>query len=144
MLSEPELRRPDGAEKLPKRIESLCRGKGPIRFMEICGTHTMAIAKAGLRAVLPGNLRLVSGPGCPVCVTPSGAIDEILRLSGEKGLMIASYGDSLAGSGLPAGGYPRPAEGFGRPGANGLFAHGTAAPCRGKPRPAGGLSGRGL
>ena len=63
--------------------------------MEICGTHTMAIAKAGLRAVLPGNLRLVSGPGCPVCVTPSGAIDEILRLSGEKGLMIASYGDLL-------------------------------------------------
>lgn len=95
MLSEREFRRPYGAEKLLKRIESLCRGKGPIRFMEICGTHTMAIAKAGLRAVLPGNLRLVSGPGCPVCVTPSGAIDEILRLSGEKGLMIASYGDLL-------------------------------------------------
>ena len=51
-----------------------------MRFMEVCGTHTMAIAKAGIRNLLPDWVRLISGPGCPVCVTPVDFIDEAVYL----------------------------------------------------------------
>ena len=54
---------------------------GEIRLMEVCGTHTMSIAKSGLRSMLPKNIKLLSGPGCPVCVTPPEVIDAVLELA---------------------------------------------------------------
>ncbi len=68
---------------------------GPVRLMEVCGTHTMAIAEAGIRSLLPENVRLLSGPGCPVCVTPAEVIDAVLTLAMEKNLILASYGDMI-------------------------------------------------
>lgn len=68
---------------------------GDIRLMEVCGTHTMAIARAGIKRMLPENVKLLSGPGCPVCVTPPEVIDAILELSGREDVTIASYGDML-------------------------------------------------
>ena len=67
----------------------------PVQIMEVCGTHTMAIAEAGIKFVLPQQVRLLSGPGCPVCVTPAEVIDSILELAMEPGVIIASYGDML-------------------------------------------------
>lgn len=67
----------------------------PMRLMEVCGTHTMAIARAGLKQLLPPEIKLVSGPGCPVCVTAAGAIDELLRISLLPNVTVASYGDLL-------------------------------------------------
>ena len=66
-----------------------------IRLMEVCGTHTMAIAKAGIRSLLPPDVELVSGPGCPVCVTDQSAIDAILALSDETNVILATYGDMV-------------------------------------------------
>ena len=63
--------------------------------MEVCGTHTMSIAKSGIRSILPENVQLLSGPGCPVCVTPANMIDMVLDLSQLPGVLIASYGDLL-------------------------------------------------
>ena len=68
---------------------------GPVRLMEVCGTHTMAIAKAGIKSVLPENVTLLSGPGCPVCVTPAEEIDAVLALAMEPGVILTSYGDML-------------------------------------------------
>ena len=68
---------------------------GPVRLMEVCGTHTMAIAKAGIKSVLPENVKLLSGPGCPVCVTPAEEIDAVLALAMEPDVILASYGDML-------------------------------------------------
>lgn len=68
---------------------------GSVRLMEVCGTHTMAIAQAGIRAVLPEGVELLSGPGCPVCVTPAEVIDAVLALSMDPGVIVASYGDML-------------------------------------------------
>jgi hydrogenase expression/formation protein HypD len=65
-----------------------------LTFMHICGTHEAAIARAGLRAVLPERLKIVMGPGCPVCITPQGEIDAALELV-EKGCIVATYGDLL-------------------------------------------------
>ena len=62
--------------------------------MEVCGTHSHAIARYGLRELLPDNLRLVSGPGCPVCVTPPEVIDAALELAGS-GVWLATFGDMM-------------------------------------------------
>ena len=66
-----------------------------ISLMEICGTHTVSISRAGLRSVLPGGLQLKSGPGCPVCVTDDREIDEMIELSRVEGAILATYGDML-------------------------------------------------
>src|SRR5699024_1200008 len=93
--SEREFRRPRNAAALVEAIRGLTAPDRPLRLMEICGTHTMAIARAGLRELLAPGVQLLSGPGCPVCVTPAGAIDGVLALSERPGLVIASYGDLL-------------------------------------------------
>ena len=63
--------------------------------MEVCGTHTMSIAKNGIRSTLPEGVELVSGPGCPVCVTPAGVIDGILELAMRNDVILATYGDMV-------------------------------------------------
>lgn len=63
--------------------------------MEVCGTHTMAIAKYGLREILPPEIELLSGPGCPVCVTSHGDIDLALELATRPGITLFTFGDML-------------------------------------------------
>ncbi|MCX5679453.1 MAG: hydrogenase formation protein HypD [Candidatus Omnitrophica bacterium] len=65
------------------------------RFMEVCGTHTMSIFRFALRQILPGDIELVSGPGCPVCVTPNGYLDKAIAIAGMKNVIIATFGDML-------------------------------------------------
>lgn len=67
----------------------------PVTFMEVCGTHTMAIYQYGLRHLLPPRVRLISGPGCPVCVTPNGYIDRAVACSRLPGVIIATFGDMV-------------------------------------------------
>lgn len=62
-------------------------------FMEVCGTHTMSIFRFGIRDLLLKNIRLVSGPGCPVCVTPNGYIDKAIALAALDNVIIATFGD---------------------------------------------------
>ncbi len=88
-------RNPAGAARLVQDIRRRTKDRAPVRIMEICGTHTMAIAKAGLRSLLAPGVELISGPGCPVCVTPAGAVDAALELSARPGVTIATYGDLL-------------------------------------------------
>lgn len=84
---------PSEAEFWLDQIRALPRR--PVRLMEVCGTHTMSIARAGIKSLLPEGVELLSGPGCPVCVTPAAAIDAVLALSAEPGVIVASYGDML-------------------------------------------------
>ena len=142
--SEAAFRRPKNAAALVDAIRGLTAGPRPLRIMEICGTHTMAIAQAGLRSLLAPGVRLVSGPGCPVCVTPAGAIDAVLELSGRPGIVIASYGDLLRVPGTVRGGHPAAAPCPGREGPDRLLPHGRAG--RRPVQPFGGsrLSGGGL
>lgn len=64
-----------------------------VRIMEVCGTHTHEIFKDGIRQILPPQIDLISGPGCPVCVTPADFIDEAVMLALEKNCTITSFGD---------------------------------------------------
>ena len=64
-----------------------------IRIMEVCGTHTHEIFRQGIRQILPPQVDVISGPGCPVCVTPVGYIDQAIWLALEKGVTICTFGD---------------------------------------------------
>ncbi len=81
------------AAKLIEMIRGLDPGR--VNIMEVCGTHTMAIAKAGIKAALPEGVKLLSGPGCPVCVTPAVQTDAFLELAMRPDVTICTYGDML-------------------------------------------------
>ena len=66
-----------------------------LRIMEVCGTHTHEIFRLGIRNIMPENVDIISGPGCPVCVTPVGFIDEAVWLALEKGCVICTFGDLI-------------------------------------------------
>ncbi|MBE0501721.1 MAG: hydrogenase formation protein HypD [Desulfuromonadales bacterium] len=68
---------------------------GGMTLMEVCGTHTMAIYQHGIRALLPEQIRLISGPGCPVCVTPVGFVDHAVALARRPQTVIATFGDMV-------------------------------------------------
>jgi len=80
---------------LAERIRKMSAGSKPMTFMEVCGTHTMSIYQYGLRSLLPPEVRLISGPGCPVCVTPAAYLDRAIALCREKDLIMATFGDML-------------------------------------------------
>lgn len=83
------------SRELLELIEKSAAKLGRVNIMEVCGTHTMAIAKAGIKSLLPKNIRLLSGPGCPVCVTPAEEIDQALSLCDMPDTIVCSYGDML-------------------------------------------------
>jgi hydrogenase expression/formation protein HypD len=88
-----EYRDKDVAKALSERIRAVSRRR--VRFMEICGTHTMAIFRHGIRSLLPEQIELVSGPGCPVCVTAMEEIDRAVKLAQLPGIMVTTFGDML-------------------------------------------------
>jgi len=91
-----EFRDPQVAKALVAAIRAQVRELSrPLTFMEVCGTHTMAIYQHGIRTLLPENIRLVSGPGCPVCVTPVDFVDHALALARRPQTIIATFGDML-------------------------------------------------
>jgi hydrogenase expression/formation protein HypD len=93
MKHQEEYRDPDISKKLIKRINDISRK--PVRLMEVCGTHTMSIFRHGIRSVLPDNITLLSGPGCPVCVTSQKDIDAFIELSKEDNTIVATFGDLM-------------------------------------------------
>ncbi|WP_407307896.1 hydrogenase formation protein HypD [Desulfosporosinus sp. SB140] len=81
------------AEDYLSEIQSLA--VKPFTIMEVCGTHTVAIAKNALRELLPPSVRLISGPGCPVCVTDSSDIDRYLFLAAQPNVITTTFGDMI-------------------------------------------------
>lgn len=79
---------------LIEKIRKEADGLEPIRIMEVCGGHTNVVMRYGMRKELPENIELVSGPGCPVCVTSQRDIDSVVKLALD-GVSIATYGDML-------------------------------------------------
>jgi hydrogenase expression/formation protein HypD len=67
----------------------------PVSFMEVCGTHTMSIYQYGIRSLLPEKIRLISGPGCPVCVTPISYMNKAISCAADHSNIVATFGDML-------------------------------------------------
>ena len=88
-----EFRRSDLAEGLIAQIN--LRSRTPARLMEFCGGHTVTIFKYGIRQILPDNIEMVSGPGCPICVTANADLDKAIALAKMPQVIIATFGDML-------------------------------------------------
>ncbi len=89
------------AQSIARAIAAEARATRRYSFMEFCGGHTHAIARYGVADLLPENVRLIHGPGCPVCVLPIGRIDQAIRLALEHGVTLCTYADTLR---VPASG----------------------------------------
>ncbi len=90
-----EFRDGELAKGLAAAIAAAARPERRYAFMEFCGGHTHAISRYGVSDLLPPNVRMVHGPGCPVCVLPIGRVDMAIRLALEHGVILCSYGDCL-------------------------------------------------
>ena len=90
-----EFRSGDVAQALSRRIAAEADPQRRYHFMEFCGGHTHAISRYGIAELLPVNLRMIHGPGCPVCVLPIGRIDQAIALALERGVILCTYGDVM-------------------------------------------------
>ncbi|MFW6149019.1 MAG: hydrogenase formation protein HypD [Atribacterota bacterium] len=93
MKYQDEYRDKELCQAFIKKITKLT--KMDVHLMEVCGTHTVSIFRSGLKEMLPENIHLISGPGCPVCVTPISAIDHIIALARKEKTTIATFGDMI-------------------------------------------------
>ena len=83
---------------IAKAVDEICRLADPqrqYRLMEVCGGHTHAIYRFGLKDLLPANIELIHGPGCPVCVLPMGRIDDGLAIAAQPDVIFAAFGDMM-------------------------------------------------
>src|SRR5210317_721585 len=88
-----EYRDSEIAKKLINKIKATSRR--PIRLMEVCGTHTVSIFRSGIRSLLPKTISLLSGPGCPVCVTDQAEVDAFIELARVDDVIITTFGDLM-------------------------------------------------
>jgi len=88
-----EYREPELVHSLSRQIHA--ESERPIALMEVCGSHTMAIQRFGIRSLLPDRIRLISGPGCPVCVTEIGYIDHACAIATEPEVIVTTFGDLI-------------------------------------------------
>jgi hydrogenase expression/formation protein HypD len=90
-----EFRDADKAQALAAQIAALCQPGRQYKFMEVCGGHTHTIYKHGLEDYLPGNVTLVHGPGCPVCVIPMGRVDDAIHIAEQPDVIMTTFGDMM-------------------------------------------------
>ena len=90
-----EFRDGEVAQGLARAIRREAGADRRYHFMEFCGGHTHAISRYGVCDLLPGNVRMIHGPGCPVCVLPIGRVDQAIGLALEEGVTLCTYGDCL-------------------------------------------------
>lgn len=90
-----EFRDGDVAQRIAERIRAEADPARRYSFMEFCGGHTHAISRYGVSELLPSNVRMIHGPGCPVCVLPIGRIDHALSLALERNVIVCTYGDTM-------------------------------------------------
>ncbi|MDP9023049.1 MAG: hydrogenase formation protein HypD [Actinomycetota bacterium] len=90
-----EFRDPAAARTLVREIRDLAAPDRHYKFMEVCGGHTHTIYRHGIEQLLPDNVELVHGPGCPVCVIPMGRIDDAIHVARTPGVIFTSFGDMM-------------------------------------------------
>jgi hydrogenase expression/formation protein HypD len=85
----------ENLRRLVSAVTEAAAGARVMALMEICGTHTVCLFRSGIKSLMPANVRLISGPGCPVCVTSCGYLDAACELAARKDVIIATYGDMV-------------------------------------------------
>jgi len=85
----------DEAKGMIDQIDAACAGAGRVCIMEVCGTHTVSLFRSGIKSLLGDSVHLISGPGCPVCVTSQGYIDAACELAARPDVTVCTYGDMV-------------------------------------------------
>ncbi len=85
----------ENVQQLIERIIGTSRDLGRVQLMEVCGTHTVSLFRSGVKSLLPPSVRMISGPGCPVCVTSQGYIDAACEVASRPEVTICTYGDMV-------------------------------------------------
>jgi hydrogenase expression/formation protein HypD len=94
MAEKLRFRDPNLAKRIAEKIHELAPKEGNVKICHVCGTHEWTITHYGIRSLLPSNVEVIAGPGCPVCIVPASEIDEAVQLA-LKGVVIACFGDVL-------------------------------------------------
>jgi len=94
MAQNLRFRKPELAHTIAEKIKTVAPKKGQVKICHVCGTHEWTITHFGLRSLLPENVEVIAGPGCPVCIVPAAEIDEAVQLA-QKGIVITCFGDVL-------------------------------------------------
>jgi hydrogenase expression/formation protein HypD len=94
MAEKLRFRDPELAKKIAQQIHKLAPKDETVKFCHVCGTHEWTITHYGLRSLLPPNVEVIAGPGCPVCIVPAAEIDEAVQLA-QKGVVVTCFGDAL-------------------------------------------------
>jgi len=94
MVEKLRFRDPDLAKRVAEKIQKIAPRKRTVKICHVCGTHEWTITHFGIRSLLPANVEVIAGPGCPVCIVPASEIDEAVQLA-LKGVTVACFGDVL-------------------------------------------------
>lgn len=94
MAERLKFRNPELARHVVEKILEVAPKSGKVKICHVCGTHEWTITHFGIRSLLPSNVEVIAGPGCPVCVTPASEIDEAVQLA-QKGVVVTCFGDVL-------------------------------------------------
>src|SRR5688572_8564426 len=94
MAQNLNFRDPDLAKRVADKINILMPKHDPVKICHVCGTHEWTISHFGLRSLLPKNLEVIAGPGCPVCILPASEVDAAIDLA-RKGIVVICFGDVL-------------------------------------------------
>ena len=94
MTEKIRFRDPEVAKSIAQKIGALTPRNKLIKICHVCGTHEWTITHNGLRSLLPSNVEVIAGPGCPVCIVPASEVDAAVELA-IKGIVIACFGDLL-------------------------------------------------
>ena len=94
MAERLKFRNPDLAKRVVEKIREVAPKSDTVKICHVCGTHEWTITHFGIRSLLPSNVEVIAGPGCPVCVTPASEIDEAVKLA-LKGVVVTCFGDVL-------------------------------------------------
>ena len=94
MATAQSYRDPEMARRIAQKIRDVAPKKDNVKFCHVCGTHEWTITHYGLRSLLPENVEVIAGPGCPVCIVPAAEIDESMQIA-QKGITMTCFGDLL-------------------------------------------------
>jgi hydrogenase expression/formation protein HypD len=94
MVERLRFRDPELTGRIAKKIHEIAPKKGTVKICHVCGTHEWAITHFGIRSLLPSNVEVIAGPGCPVCIIPASEIDEAVQVA-QKGVTVTCFGDVL-------------------------------------------------
>jgi hydrogenase expression/formation protein HypD len=94
MTEKLRFREPELAKNIAQKIDKIAPKDELVKFCHVCGTHEWTITHYGLRSLLPSNVQVIAGPGCPVCIVPAAEIDEAVQIA-QKGAVITCFGDVL-------------------------------------------------